>query len=135
MSLRHLTFKIYDDESAINWLESGLGVPPKLEELNILYEHDDIFSYDDDHEGLFERQLQRDDTLFGSMYTSGRFPCLKHINIMHATHPQTNLDDSLEVRLRSRLPFIDGTGMLVVKVGTYDDGNHFIEDASMVSCA
>jgi len=131
MSLRRLTFGIYDDRSAIDWIESGLGVPPKLEELNILYQHWEE-GYDSDVEALFERQLQRDDKRFGLMYASGRFPCLRSINIMLAVHPVIE-EDTLEMCLRSRMPFIHGTGMLVVNVGEYPDGLQFLMNASIVS--
>ena len=133
VSLRHLTFKICN-ESAIDWLESVLGVPPKLEELNILYEHWELFSSTmdcDDVEGIFKGQLQQDDKIFGSMCTSGRFPSLGRINVMLAVHHVLD-DDTLEMRLRRCLPFIHGTGMLVVKVGTYADGDQFIRNASIV---
>ena len=139
VALRHLTLEIGQMgwlESAINMLESGLGVPPKLEELNILYVHwGDVVTEAMDGMGvtrIFGEHLQLDDEKFGSMYTSGKFPCLKRINIMLAVLVFLMDDNTMELHLRSCLPFIHGTGMLVVKVGRPNDVGRFIKDASIV---
>ena len=87
-----------------------------------------------DREGFFKEPLQLDDEKFGLMYASGRFPCLRRISIMVSMRILPEDEDTLAVRLRSWLPFIDGTGMLVVKAGTYDDATQFMKDASIVSC-
>ena len=139
VSLRHLTLSTrYSGEGMIDVLESGLGVLPKLEELNIHYEYwedeDEYLGTDcDDVEKAFVQQLEWDDEAFGSMYTSGRFPCLKRINIMLVS--QLLIDgDALEVWLQDCLPFFRRAGVLVVKVGGFDDGKQFMEDVSIVSC-
>jgi len=140
VSLRHLTLSTshtdYSGESVIDVLESGLGVLPKLEELNIHYEYWEDSYLDtngDDVREAFEEQLQSGDEAFGSMYTSGRFPCLRRINIMLASHLLIG-DNALEMRLQDRLPFFREAGVLVVKVGGYADGDHFMKDVSIVSC-
>ena len=43
----------------------------------------------------------------------------------------TSLRETLKVLLRSWLPFICGTGV-VVKAGTYDDARPFVKDAPIV---
>ena len=120
----------------IDWLKSSLGVPPILEELNILYENSgDPAEYmsRDALEEIFMDRLQRDDETFGSMYTSGRFPCLRRINIMCAVlHLSDMISDILESYLPSLLPFIHGTGMLVLQVAHYRDRDQFMKDASII---
>ena len=136
VSLRRLTVSGYSGtKSAINMLECDLGISPKLEELNVLYLHPgDMEAMDDlEVQEIFEGQLQLDDERFSSMNTSGKFPCLRRVNIMLAV-PLLVDDGTPELCLRRCLPSIHETGNLVVKVGEHGDVDQFMKDASILSC-
>ena len=111
------------------------GIPPKLEELNILWLSRSLHHVDSDPENTMKVQLQQDDQTFASMYTSGGLPCLRRINITVVSMQfwGEGEDSSLPMRPQDFLPFIHGMGMLVVKSSSYNDEHHFMQHASIVA--
>jgi len=130
VSLRYFALKVYDGRSAIDVLRCG-GVPQKLEELNILWLSVSRYNgLDSDLENAMKVQLREDDKIFASLYASGKVSL--SAAYQHHGHNATlgkHEDSFFQMRLQDCqcLPFIHGTGILILKSSIYNDRNQFMQ--------